>query len=158
DPCYPGDEAIGFDGAKDFPRFGIDLMDLLFPIYTYPKRSFGPCQPRFTAVAGRRNRRQNAAGVRIDFLNATIGDLEKVLAVKGLPGRCGPISCASCLPTHRVDDAQLVYGGDPDLPTVVRHPIHSSNAWGGAVFTEDLCFGSFHAFHADLREFPAVVL
>src|SRR5579864_3212348 len=42
DPGDPGDEAVGFDGPKNRPGLGIDLMDFPVPILAYPERPFGP--------------------------------------------------------------------------------------------------------------------
>ena len=50
DPGDPGDEAVGFDGAKERPCLGIDLMDLPVPILSHPERPFGPGEPRATAA------------------------------------------------------------------------------------------------------------
>src|SRR5580658_2506249 len=49
DPGDAGDHAVGLDGAKDRPGFGIDLMDLPAPRLAYPKRPFGPGEPRVAA-------------------------------------------------------------------------------------------------------------
>ena len=46
DPGDSGDEAVGFDGAKDRPCFGIELMDLPVPMLPHPERPFGPGEPR----------------------------------------------------------------------------------------------------------------
>src|SRR4029077_15999646 len=67
DPGDPGDEAVGLDRAKNRPCLGIDLMDLPIPILPHPERSFGPREPRVTAAAGRRDRGEPSAGLRIDF-------------------------------------------------------------------------------------------
>ena len=45
DPGYPGDEAVGLDGAKNGPGVGIDLMDLPLPILPDPERPFSPRSP-----------------------------------------------------------------------------------------------------------------
>ena len=42
DPGHPGDEAVGFDRAKDRTRLRIDLMDLPVPVFPDPQRAFGP--------------------------------------------------------------------------------------------------------------------
>src|SRR4029453_1806611 len=83
DPRDPGDEAVGLDRAKNRPCLGIDLMDLPVPILPDPERPFGPREPRVTAAAGRRDRGEHPAGLRIDLLDAISGDLKQVLAVEG---------------------------------------------------------------------------
>src|SRR5262249_38825110 len=55
-PADPGDEAVGFDGAKNHPRLGIDLMDLPLPILPDPESSFGPGKPGVGAAARCRDR------------------------------------------------------------------------------------------------------
>src|SRR5262249_47946289 len=82
DPGDPGNEAIGLDGAQNHSCLGIDLMDLPIPVPAHPKRPFGPREPRVTAAAGRRDRSEHTAGLRIDLLDAISGDLKQVLAVE----------------------------------------------------------------------------
>src|SRR6267378_2155823 len=67
DPGDPGDEAVGLDGAENRPCLRIDLMDLPVPILPHPERPFGPREPRVTAAAGRRDRGEHTAGLRIDL-------------------------------------------------------------------------------------------
>src|SRR6185312_10774405 len=85
------DESIGLDGAQNRPGRRIDLMDLAGAILSDPERPFGPCQPRVAARAGRRNGGQYSAGLRVDFLDAALGDLKEVAAVKGRSRMCGDI-------------------------------------------------------------------
>src|SRR5262249_50294029 len=75
DPRDPGDEAVGLDRAKDRPGLGIDLMDLPVSILADPERPFGPREPRVAAAAGRRDRGEHTAGLRVDLLDAILGDL-----------------------------------------------------------------------------------
>jgi hypothetical protein len=58
-------------------------MDLPAPMLPHPERPFGPREPRVTAAAGRRDRGEYTAGLRIDLLDAILGDLKQVLAVEG---------------------------------------------------------------------------
>ncbi len=76
DPGDPGDEAVGLDRAKNRPCFGIDLMDLAISILPDPERAFGPGEPRIATSAGRRDRGEYAAGLRIDLLDAILGKLK----------------------------------------------------------------------------------
>src|SRR5262249_10937837 len=91
DPGDTGDETVGLDGAKDSPRLGIDLMDLPGPILPHPERPFGPRQPRVTAAAGRRDRGEHTASLRIDLVDAILGELKQVLPVEGRSGMAGDI-------------------------------------------------------------------
>src|SRR4029450_4557073 len=83
DPGDPGDEAVGLDGAKNGPVLGIDLRDLPAPGLPPPERPFGPREPRVTAAAERRDRGEHTAGLRIDLLDAILGELKQVLTVEG---------------------------------------------------------------------------
>src|SRR5205807_10163020 len=82
DPGHSGNEAVGLDGAKDSPGLRIDLMDLPLPILSYPGRPLGPREPGVAAAAGRRNRREDTAGLRIDLLDAILEQLKQMLAVE----------------------------------------------------------------------------
>src|SRR5207248_5364629 len=117
DPGDPGDEAIGLDGAKNCPCLGIDLMDLLVPILPHPERPFGPREPRVTTTAGRRDRGEHTAGLRVDLLDAILGDLKQVLAVESRSCVRGDIDRAHYLATRRIDGVQLVPGRKPDVLT-----------------------------------------
>ena len=144
DPGDPGDEAVGFDGAKERPCLGIDLMDLPVPILSHPERPFGPGEPRATA-AGRRDRGEHTAGLRIDRLDAIPGELIKVLTVEGRSCICGDIDRAHRLPARRIDCVQLVSRRNPDVLTVKRNPMHVVHARKGPILTEDLGRRSNHA-------------
>ena len=82
DPGDAGNDAVGLDGAKNGSRFGIDLMDPPPSVLPHPERPFRPREPRVTAAAGRRDRREHTACLRIDLLDAILGDLKQVLAVE----------------------------------------------------------------------------
>jgi hypothetical protein len=75
DPGNSSDEAVGLDRTKNRPRVGIDLMDLSISILPDPERPFGPREPR-VAAAGRRDRSEHTAGLRVDLLDATLGELK----------------------------------------------------------------------------------
>src|SRR5262249_28352904 len=104
DPGDPGDEAIGLDRAKKRSCLGIDLMDLPVPILPRPERPFRPRAPRVTAAAGRRDRREQTAGLRIDLLDAISHDLKQVLAVEGRScTRAWDIDRAQRLPARGIE-------------------------------------------------------
>src|SRR5216684_3851123 len=86
DPGDPGDDAVGLNGAKYRPCLGIHLMDLPAPMLPHPERPFGPREPRVTAAARRWDRREYTAGLRIDLLDAILGDLIEVLPIEGGSG------------------------------------------------------------------------
>ena len=90
-------------------------MDLPVPILPHPERPFGPGEPRVAAAAGRRDRGEHAAGLRIDLLDAILGDLKQVLAVEGRSGMRGDIDRAQRLAARRIEGVQLVAGGKPDV-------------------------------------------
>jgi hypothetical protein len=145
DPGDPGDDAVGLDGAKYRPCLGIDLMDLPAPMLPHPERPLGPREPRVTAAARRRDRREHTAGLRIDFLDAILGDLKQVLTVEGRSCVRGDINRAQHLPSRWIEGVQLVSGGKPDVLTVKRNPIHVVDTRKGSIFTEDFGCRSFHA-------------
>src|SRR5262245_22778699 len=76
DPSDSSDEAVRLDRAKNRACLGIDLMDLPSLILRHPERPFGPRKPGVTCAAGRRDRSDDTAGLRIDFLDAIPGDLK----------------------------------------------------------------------------------
>src|SRR5258706_715100 len=131
----------------------IDLMDLPAPMLPLRGRPFGPRKPRVTAAAGLRNRGEHRAGLRIDFLDAILGDLKQVLTVEGRSCVRGDINRAQQLATRRIEGVQSVSGGKPDVLTVKRNPIHVVDARKGSIFTEDFGCRSFHA--SILERFPA---
>src|ERR1700676_1039185 len=137
DPGDPGDEAVRLDGAKNRPCLGIDLMDLPVPILPHPERPFGPREPRVAAAAGRRDRGEHAAGLRIDLLDAILGDLKQVLAVERRSCMRGDLDRAHRLPARRIERVQLVSGRKPDLLTVIRDPTHAVDTRKGPIFTDD---------------------
>src|SRR5258707_1382634 len=112
-------------------------MDLPGPILPHPQRPFGPREPRVGAAAGRRNRSEHTAGLRIDLLDAILGDLEQVPAVEG--GACmrGDIERAQRLAARRIEGLQSVSGSDPHMLAVIRDAAHFLDTWKGSVFTDD---------------------
>src|SRR5438874_10515262 len=144
-PGDPGDDAAGLDGAKNRPCLGIHLMDLPAPMLPHPQRPFGPREPRVTAAARRRDRREHTPGLRIDLLDAILGDLKQVLTVEGRSCVRGDINRAQHLATRRIEGVQLVSGSKPDVLAVERNPMHVLDTRKGSIFTEDLGCSSFHA-------------
>ena len=88
DPRNPGDDAVGLNGAKNRPCSRIDLMDFPAPVLPHPQRPFRPREARVATAARRRDRRQHTAGLRIDLLDAILGDLPEVLAVESRTCMC----------------------------------------------------------------------
>src|SRR6195256_5683679 len=99
-------------------------MDLPFPILPHPERPFRPREPRVAAAAGRRDRSEHAAGLRIDLLDAIVGELKQVLAVEGSSCMRDDIDRAQRLPTRRIEDVQLVSTSKPDVLTVICDPMY----------------------------------
>src|SRR5262245_22057355 len=157
DPGDPGHDAVGLDGAEYRPGLGIDLMDLPAAMLPHPERPFGPRQPRIAAAAGRRDRGEHAAGLRIDLLDAVLGDLKQVPAVEGRSCVRGDSDGAQHLPARRIEGVQLVSGRKPDVLAVERNAVHVVNAGKGSIFTDDFGCRSFHVspwslcrFHRDM--------
>jgi hypothetical protein len=69
---------------------------------------FGPREPRVTAAAGRRDRREHTAGLRFDLLDAILGDLKQVPTVEGRSSMGGDIDRAQHRPARRIDGVQLL--------------------------------------------------
>ena len=109
-------------------------MDL--PVLPHPERPFGPREPRDTA-AGRRDRGEHTAGLRIDLLDAIPGDLKQVLAIEGRSGMRGDSDRAQRLPARGIEGSQLVSGGKPDVLTVKRDAMHVLDTGKGAILTDD---------------------
>jgi hypothetical protein len=110
----------------------------------HPERPLGPREPRVTA-AGRRDRREHTAGLRIDLLDAILGDLKQVLTVEGRSCMRGDIDRAQHFPARRIKGVQLISGRKPDALTVKRNPMHVVDSRKGSIFTEDFGCRSFHA-------------
>src|SRR5262249_41190333 len=138
DPGDARDEPLALDRAENRPRLGIDLMDLPLPILAHPERAFGPREPRVTAAAARRDRREPAAGLRIDLPDATCGDLEQVPAIESRSAERSDVDRAQRLPARRIERGEIVSGGEPDLPTVVRDPVHVLDPREGSILSDDL--------------------
>ena len=92
------------------PLFGDRLGGSSGPDTAHPEHPFGPGEPR--AAAGRRDRGEHLPGVRIDLLDATLGELKQVPAVEGRTCRRGDIDRAHHLPARRIEGVQLVSGGN----------------------------------------------
>jgi hypothetical protein len=124
---------------------GINLMDFPFSVLPHPERSFGPREPRVTAATGRRNRGENAAAIRIDFLDAILYDLKEVLAVEGRSCMPGDINRAQRFTARRIEGVELVSRSNPHVLTVKRNPMHVIDARKRSIFMENFGCGLFHA-------------
>src|SRR5580692_1708888 len=69
DPGHARDETVRVDGAQDRPCLRIDLVNQLLLVLPDPERSLMPCQSGVAPRAGRRDRREHLAGIRIDLVN-----------------------------------------------------------------------------------------
>src|SRR6187551_2697996 len=121
-------------------------MDLPVPILSHPERPFGPREPGVTAAAGRRDGGEHTPGLRIDLLDAILGELKEVLAVERGSCMCGDIDRAHRIPGRRIEGVQLVAISEPDVLAVVRDPSHIVDTRKGSVLTDDLGFRSAHCF------------
>jgi hypothetical protein len=136
DPGDPGDEAAGLDGPKNSPCLWIDLKDLPVAILPDPERPFGPCEPR-AATARRRDRGEHTAGLRIDLLDAILGELKQMLAVEGRSRMRGNIDRAQHLPARGIERVDFVSGRKPDVLTVKRNAMHAVDPRKGSILTND---------------------
>src|SRR5687768_16324974 len=137
-PGDSGDEAVGLDRAQDLPGVGIDLMDLPTAIMPDPEHPLGPREPRVAPAAGRRDGGEHAAGLRIDLLNAILGELIEMPAIEGSPGIRGDVDRALHLAACRIDGVQLVARRKPDVLPVVCDAVHLVGARERPVFLDDL--------------------
>src|SRR5580765_883824 len=138
DPGNSRDEAVGLDGAKNRARLRIDLMDLPVAILSNPESPFRPCEPRVAAAAGRRDRGEHTAGLRIDLLDAILGELKQVLPVEGRARMRGDVDRAQPFPAGWIEGVHLVARSEPDVLTVIRDAMHVVRARKRSIFTNDL--------------------
>src|SRR6187397_1474834 len=113
-------------------------MDLPVPILSHPERPFGPREPGVTAAAGRWDGGEHTPGLRIDLLDAILGELKEVLAVECGSCMCADIDRAHRIPGRRIEGVQLVASSKPDALTVVCDPRHIVDTRKGSVLTDDL--------------------
>jgi hypothetical protein len=66
-------------------------MNLTAAVLPHPQRPFAPRETRVTAAARCRNRREHTPGLRVDLLNAIVGELKQVLAIEGGPRMRGDV-------------------------------------------------------------------
>jgi hypothetical protein len=110
----------------------------------HPERPFGPREPR-VAAAGRRDGGNHTACIRIDLLDAILGELKQVLPVVGRSCMRGDIDRAHRLPARRIEGVQLVSGRKPDVLTVKGNSMHVVDTRKGSIFSEDFGCRLFHA-------------
>jgi hypothetical protein len=137
DPGNSGDEAVGLDGAKNGSGFGIDLMDLSIAILAHPKCPFGPGESGVSAGAGSRDSGEDTAGLRIYLLDAILGQLKQVLAIKGSASVRCDIDRAQLLSARRIERVQLVSGREPDVLAVKRHSMHAVDSWKWTILADN---------------------
>jgi len=137
DPGDPGDEAVGLYGAKYRSRPGIDLVDLPVPMLPDPQRPFGPGEPGATA-AGRRDRGDHMASLRIDLLDAIPGELKEVLPIKSSSCIRSDVDRAHDFPAYGIEGLQRVSATKPDVLTVIRDSMHVLDTRKRPVLTDDL--------------------
>src|SRR5690606_34179177 len=109
-----------------------------------PESSFGPREAGVTAAAGRRNRAEYAAGLRIDLLYTVLGNLEQVLSVECRSGMRSDIDGADCAPARRIDGVQLVTGCEPDVLAVECNAMHLGGAGKRSILAENFSCRLFH--------------
>src|SRR5258708_3736886 len=86
-----------------------------------PAPSAAPERP---IAARRRDGGEHAAGLRIDLLDAILGDLKQVPAVEGGSGMPRDLDRAHHLAARRIQGVHLIAGREPDMPAVEGDPGH----------------------------------
>src|SRR5262249_21682504 len=147
DPGDAGDHAVRLDGAENLSGLGVNLVDLAAAVLADPERALGPGHSRVTALARRRDGREHPSALRIDLLDAALGDLPQVLAVERRAGVRGDVDRALHRAARRIEHVQLVAGGEPDVLAVVGDAVDALEAGKGTVFAEDFCGCGFHVFY-----------
>jgi len=112
-------------------------MDLPVSILPDPKRTFGPCESRVAAAAGRRDRGQHTASFGIDLLDAILGDLKQVLAIESRSCVRRDLDRAHHLSARWIEGIQLVARCKPDLLTVIANSMHAVSSREGAILLDD---------------------
>ena len=112
-------------------------MDLAVAILPDPERPFGPGKPGVAAATGRRDRGDNMAGLRIDLLDAILGELKQVLPVEGCSCMGGDVDRPFRIPARGIERVQPVAGRKPDVPAVIGDPTHAIDTWKGSILTDD---------------------
>ena len=75
---------------------------------------------------------------RIDLLNAILGELKQVLAIKCRSCMPRDIDRAHHFPTHRVERLQGLSRSKPYVLTVIRDAMHMVDARKGSILANDL--------------------
>src|SRR5688500_15196630 len=110
-------------------------MDLAIPVLTDPKRSFGPREPRITAIAWRGDRGEHASSLRINLVNAILGDLKQMLAIERGSRMSSDINRPNCLAARWIDRIQFVTRGKPNVMAIVGHTMHTLDPRKGSKLT-----------------------
>jgi hypothetical protein len=95
-----------------------------------------PREPR-VAAAGRRDRSEHPAALRIDFLNAIFGELKQMLAVERGASVRGHLDRSHGFSACGVEGGQPVASGEPDMTAVIGDAAHVVDLWKGAVLADD---------------------
>jgi len=78
-------------------------------------------------------------GFQIDLLDAILGYLKEVLAIKSCSGVRGDIDRAHRLPACGIDCIQFISGSKPDMLTVIGNSVHVIGTWKGTILANDFC-------------------
>src|SRR6185312_957958 len=143
-PGHARDEAVGFDGAQDGARIGIDLMDPATPILSDPERSLRPCEPGISTPARCGDGGQHAAGLRVDLVDPVLGNLKEVLAVKGRSRMRRDIDRSQHRSALGVDGFQLLAVRDPNIAAVVGDSVDAGGALERSILFDDVGGRSVH--------------
>ena len=91
--------------------------------------------------------------LRIDLLDAILGDLEQMLAVEGRSRMRGDIDRAQRLPAGRIEGVQPVAGGKPDLLAVIGDPMPMRSTPGKGPYSRMISAADCFMFVAPFRVF-----
>jgi hypothetical protein len=138
DPGNSSDEAVGLDGAKNRACFGIDLMDLSLAILAHPKCPFGPGESRVATAPRSGYRSEDTAGLGIYLLDAILGQLKQVLAIKGSSSVRRNLDHAQLLSARGIESVQLVSRSEPDILAVIGNSMHAVDPGKWTILVDDL--------------------
>src|SRR5262249_61437476 len=116
----------------------IDLVDFPGAVLPDPERPLRPREPGIRAAAGRRDRGDHSAGLRIDLLDAILGDLKQIPAVECRAGMRGDVDRPHHLPAFGIERVERVSGSKPDALAVIRDPVYAVEARKRSIFANDL--------------------
>src|SRR5690606_17112298 len=99
--------------------------------------AFGPREPGVAALAWSRDRSEHVSAVRVDLLDAILGNLEQVPAIERRSCMRADIYGSQRLAGFRIQRIELVSGSNPQVLAVIRNSVHAVGIREGSVLTDD---------------------